>query len=152
MGTFIENNPAIVFLVFSAITGIAYWAGSTHRSVRTLERFMDEIRTDIKKIFEKLPPSTVAGDSPLQLTDLGKKVSEEIQASEWAKKIASAIALEVAGRHPYEVQEFCLEYVKKENILTEDMQNRVKTSAFENGIKKEQVLRVLAIRLRDELL
>ena len=150
MGSFIENNPTIVFLVLSAVAGIAYWAGSTHRSVRTLERFMDEIRTDIKKIFEKLPASTVAGESPSQLTDLGKKVSEEIQASDWAKETAPAVAFEVTGKHPYEVQEFCLEYVKKEDILSEEMQ--VKTSAFENGIQKEQVLRVLAVELRDNLL
>ncbi len=73
MGAFIENNPTIVVLVLFAITGIAYWAGSKNRSVRTLEKLMDEIRTDIKKIFRKLPASTVVGENSLQLTDLGNK-------------------------------------------------------------------------------
>jgi len=152
MGPFIENNPGFVLALAAALIGVGIWLGSMQTNISTLKGAIDEIRTDIKKIFERLPASTVAGDSPLQLTDLGKKVSEEIQASDWAKKVAPAVLVRVANKHPYEVQEFCLEYVNGEDVLSEEMQQKVKTSAYGNGIAKEQVLRVLAVELRDQLL
>lgn len=139
---------AIIALFFR----IGVWKGGVDSDRETFKGFMNEIRNDIKQILKRLPPDTVRGDSPLQLTDLGKKVAKEIQASDWVKKVALTITSEDAGKHPYEVQEFCLEYVKREKVLSEDMQEKVKTSAFENGIQKEQVLRVLAVELRDQLL
>jgi len=47
--------------------------------------------------------------------------------------VATATAFEVVGKHP-------------------EVNPKVKTSAFENEIQKGQVLRVLAVELRDNLL
>ena len=156
MGSFIikltENNPSIVFLAVSACVGIGIWVGRVNSDRDTFKKFIDRMGEKIEEILQKLPSSTVAGKSPLHLTGLGEKVSEEIQASEWAKQIAPALLVRIANKHPYEVQEFCLEYVKGEDVLPEDMQEKVKTSAYQNGIEKEQVLRVLAVELRDQLL
>lgn len=155
MGAFIikliENNPSIVFLAVSALVGVGIWVGRVNSDRDAFKRFMEEVREDIKKIFERLPAKTATDQSPLKLTSLGEEISGELAASDWAKETAPAIAFEVAGKHPYEVQEFCLEYVKG-NVLSENMQEKVKTSAFEHGLNKEQVLRVLAVELRDCLL
>ena len=156
MGAFIieliENNPSIVFLAVSACVGIGIWVGRVNSDRDTFKKFMDKMEKKVDEILQKLPSSTVAGRSPLHLTGLGEKVSKDIQASEWAKDIAPGLIVRVANKHPYEVQEFCLEYVKGEDVLPEDMQEKVKTSAYRNGIEKEQVLRVLAVELIDQLL
>lgn len=153
MGAFIENNPTIIFLTLSAIVGIAYWAGSTHKSVKTLEGFMKEVRDDIKEILRKFPSLTVTRSSPLQLTDLGREISEKLKASDWANQTAPHLVASVVGKHPYEIQEFCLEYVaSKESTISQEMNEKIKTCAFENGIGKDEVLKVLAVILRDVLL
>ena len=152
MGAFIENNPTVIVGIFVAVAGIFYWAGSIHKSVHALEGFMEEIRNDIKKIFERLPSSTTGGHSPIQLTDLGKKVSEEIQASIWAEQSAPTLAAQNRGKGHYDIQEFCLKYVQGKSALSDEMDRRVKSSAYNNGIDKEQVLRVLAVELRNALL
>ena len=159
MGTFIENNPTIVFLALSAIVGIAYWAGSIHARVGTFGRFMQEVRDDIKEIrkdirelFKWIPSAAVDKSSPLQLTELGKTISAELKASDWVKQTVPALLVRVEGKDPYEIQEFCLEYVTEEFIPSEDMDREVRTCAYENGLTKRQVLEVLAVELRDELL
>lgn len=152
MGTFIENNPTVIVAAVAAIAGIFYWAGSVRTDVNTLKKAIEEIRTDIKEILSKLSPNPTTGSSsPLELTDLGKDISEEIQALQWAKETAPALVNEVADKHPYEIQTFCLGYVRG-NVLSENMQEKVKTSAYKRGLDKEQVLRVLAVELRDCLL
>ena len=152
MGTFIENNPTIVVAIIVAIAGIFYWAGSLRADVNTLKKSIEEIRTDIKEILSNLSPNPTTGrSSPLELTDLGKDISKEIQAFQWAKETAPALVNEVADKHPYEIQEFCLGYVRGK-VLPESMEEKVKTSAYKRGLDKEQVLRVLAVELRDCLL
>lgn len=135
------------------------WEGSVNTRIETLEKFMDEVRSDVKKIqenitkiFERLPVKTVSGDSPLQLTDLGIKISEKIKASEWAKQTASKLIPLVKNKDPYEVQELCLNAVKEGNYISKDMDAELRSCAYDNGIHKEEVLKVLAVELRDELL
>ena len=134
------------------------WEGSISNRVKTLEDLIGEvreelgkIREDINQIFRAFPPDTVKRTSPIQLTDLGKKVSEETQASPWAKQTAPALTAQNRNKGHYDIQEFCLDYVKKESVLSNEMDRRVKSSAYKNGIDKEQVLRVLAVELRNAI-
>ena len=134
------------------------WEGSVNAKIESFEKFakdireeLKEIRDDVKKIFERLPAKATASLSPVRLTDLGKKVSKEIKASNWVEKVIHLAIPQVKGKDHYDIQEFCFEYVEQESVLTEKMNERVKFSAYDNGIEKRQVLRVLAIELRDAL-
>lgn len=112
--------------------------------------FMREIRSDIKKIFNRLSPTTGSG-SPISLTELGEKVSREIDAPEWARRMAPAFLDEVKGRSPYSIQEFCMDFCTSKYKPDDDLKNRFEQCAFDNGIDLDSVLRVLGVELRDRL-
>ena len=154
MGPFIENNPTIVVGILVALVGIAYWAGSVRTDVNTLKVFMEEIRNDIKKIFERLPSSTTGGQSPINLTDLGKEISQELNAAQWAKSVAISLIhrerQELENSSHYEIQKYCFDLVEERAGLT-PMGKEVEKSAYKRGLKKQQVLDVLAVELRDAL-
>ncbi len=127
------------------------WKGQVDTDRDNFKEFMAEVRKKLDEIFERLPPKTATSESPIKLTSLGKKVSQEIQASGWAKQAASSLISQVENKSHYDIQEFCLEHVKGESVLTEEMDKMVKSSAYNNGIEKGQVLRVLAVELRDAI-
>ncbi len=116
----------------------------------TLREFMKEIRDDIKRIFERLPPAPVAGSSPFQLTDFGEQIAKKLNAHEWAAKLAPELIDDIQGKQPFEIDEFCGIYIQKE--LGKNMEKEVSKGAYKFGIEKEGVLSVLRVVLRDELL
>ena len=146
---------------------IGKWVGRTNQRVdgiegnlqaanTTLNVFMKEmrddlreIRTDIKHIFERLSP-TANSHSPRQLTDLGQKVAENLQAKQWAQRTAAAVQDQVAGKPAYEVQEFCFDHVREFNP-EEKLDAHINACAYNYGIDRYAVLDVLAIELRDIL-
>ena len=142
---------------------IGQWKGKVDEAQsafkRTLDAFMVEIRPEIRKIhdriddiFGRLPAVEIGGESPLHLTDLGLRISECLGAGALADELVPSLRTRVAGMSPYEVQEFCFEYTAKEYQPAANLEDRIRTCAYENGVKRHQVLRVLAIELRDRLL
>ena len=115
-------------------------------------KILDEIREDIKKIFRRLPPIEIVGVSPLRLTDLGQAISEDVKGYVWADKTAPSLKDTVNGLEAFEIQELCFEYTSKPNSFDEAMKKLIQKCAYERGLRKEQVFRVLAIELRDKLL
>ena len=55
------------------------------------------------------------------------------------------------GMSPCEVQELCFEYTTEEYQPAANLEDRIRMCAYENGVKRHQVLRVLAIELRDRM-
>lgn len=118
-----------------------------------LESFMEEIRADIKSIFERMAPVTATSGSPIRLTDLGHKISARLDANAIADSLVPQLRARVSGMQPYEVQEFCFTYVRgSEFAPSDDLKTLILQCAFDNGINQEQVLDVIAIELRDRLL
>jgi len=143
--------PAILALI-----GFIFWFGNWHGAVNSdrakFAKFIDEIRGDIKKILGRLPPTPVSGTSPLQLTDIGEDISRRLKARDWAQRIAPTLTEKVAGKLPFEVQDFCFEYVKKTFEPTDDQDKELRMAAYEHGLTKDLVLDVLVVELRDRLL
>ena len=115
-----------------------------------IEQLAREIRGDIKSILRLLPGSTVAGASPLQLTDTGRSVAERLDAHEWARKLAPKLLDEVAGLEPFQIDQFSERYAERR--LSDEMTTRVAKYVYESGRVRARVLSVLHIVLRDELL
>ena len=155
------SHPVVVLAGVALAVRLCVWYGAVNSDRDAFNKFMEEVRADIKKIgdridkiFDRLPVRAVAGSSPLKLTDLGKRISETVDASGLAEKLASRLSGEVEGKSPYGIQEFCGDYVKKEkaNLFDVDQANVLEMCAYEEGIKVDQVYDVIAIELRDKLI
>ena len=85
------------------------------------------------------------------LNELGRKLSDEFGSGAWVKAHADEVRDEVAGMSPYDVQQFCFDYVTEDRLSEEEL-GRAKDVAFANGMEIYHVLRVTAFELRDELL
>ena len=113
---------------------------------------VDEIREDIKRIFRRLPPVAVAERSPLGLTDLGQAISKDVEGVAWAIRTAPGLEERIRGMEAFEIQRLCFDHVAEPTSFGDAMTRAIQKCAYERGLKEEQVLRVLAIELRDKLL
>ena len=126
------------------------WTTKIDTVVDGFSGFMAEIRDDIKQIFLRLPPVPVAGNSPLRLTDFGVKMAAHMNAKQWASNLAPSLRFNVSEKRAFEIDEFSRTYV--ETSLTDDMNERVSACGYEFGVDRDNVLKVLHVVLRDELL
>lgn len=150
------NHPATYVIATIAVIGavlrIGLWVGSVNEHKTIVTKFMKELRDKLDQIFLRLPAETVGGISPFTLTDLGKRISEELSAKDWAARIAPDLRASVTGKEPYEIRDFCYVYVRDTLVVSETQEAEIRRSAYENGVDRVQVLNVLAIELRDRLL
>ena len=136
----------------SALFWLGHWIGKINEHKTGVGKTIDEIRKDIKKILKRMPVPTVTGASPLQLTDLGKSISEDLNAEEWAKSIVSSLQDQVKGMLPFEIQEWCLNYVKYDLQPNASQTLRLNMAAYNNALDLDAVLDVLALEMRDLML
>ena len=143
----------------AALKGFGEWKGAVDTDRKSFKEFMKEVRDDLKeirndigKIFVRIGPKVSEGQSPVRLSDLGSSISKEINALEWAVKVASAVQGQVKGLEAYEIQDFSFKYAENETHYSDQEQRDIRRSAYEKGVTEEQVRRVLGIELRDRLL
>ena len=117
-----------------------------------ISRKIHEDAAEIKAALARLPSAAVSDSSPLHLTDIGESISATLRAREWAERTAAALGERVKGKRPYVVQDLSFEYVKREFKPTEEQEVEIRTCAYEKGLKRDIVLDVLAVELRDALL
>ena len=160
------NTPLIVTAtvgVIGTLIGIGVWIGRVNSDRENFKNFMKEIREDIgkireniEKIFLRLPTDVASGASPLKLTELGERISQEISAPRWAEGIISRFGLEkkFEGMSPYDVQESCISFcVSQENWKPNVQEHEMAQSvAYNSGLSTEKVYRVLGIVMRDRIL
>ncbi len=137
---------AIGALIFKA----GGWYGRVNGDLDTFREVLQEIRTDIKGILARLPPTPVAGDSPLKLTDFGDKIAQCLAADAWATERAAVVASQVTGLQPFEIDAWCQKYVADDR--DERMRQEIARCAYEFGIEHDGVRQVLRVVLRDALL
>ena len=136
--------------VAASLVWFGKWIGSVNTDRTSFKEFMEEIRADIKAIFSRLPPTTVSRQSPLRLTDLGKAISEKLNAKNWARQAAPALVKDMKGKTAYEIQEHCFKYAENHKFEdSPDMARAILDCAFEHGLKDSQVRDVLGVELRD---
>ena len=110
---------------------------------------VSEVHGDIKTIVSS--NGTVKGDSPLRLTPRGKKMTAVLSGRAWAEQESVKLVDQVEGMTPYQIQHSCFNYVRKYEPSAE-LNDLVEACAYEHGTSKRDVIRVLAIELRDVLL
>lgn len=154
------STPLIVTASLAVILAAVKFIRWTATVDSKLEQFSDfarevrqdlrEVRQDLKQIFLRLPPPPVAGDSPLQLTDFGRKMADFMKVKSWTADVAPSLRNEVVGKRPFEVDDFSRSYVQ--GRLQDDMKESVAACAYEFGVERDAVLKVLQVALRNELL
>ena len=143
-------NPLVWIGVVALVFGIGKWVGNVNSDRKSFKEFMNEVRDDIKKTLDRLPPPLpVTAGSPLALTDLGRKISERLSAGTLADSLVPILRERTSGKDPYEIQELCFAYVRGEYEPPQELEVLIRMCACENALKREQVLDVLAVELRD---
>lgn len=127
----------------------AEWKGGVNSLLERIREDLDELR---RIVFAKFGIPLVSSQSPLQLTKLGKTVSQEIGARKWVERVADGLSSQTEASDAYEIQTFCFEYVERLDQYLDEERRAIRQTAFQRGLKAKEVRRVLAIELRDELL
>lgn len=136
---------------------------------KTLTDFMQEIRTDVKEIFLRLPAETARSSSPITLTELGQQIAEEIKVDTWLNEYTEKVQKGIQpDTNPYEIQEACFRYADEQfmedltavteinKAVSEIDKSAIKAdielSAYNHGLPLDKVLRVVGVKLRDNIL
>jgi hypothetical protein len=173
----IIRSPAGSFGSVAALFGLAFWLvhwitkkvvaiTSAHDrltiSVEKMEENFEKMREDIvylkvnfdviKDIFHPLSQAR----SPLSLTEQGKKIAEELEATEaivrsWSK-IYADLEENIAGKNAYDIQQYCVETatVDLSRFISDADLDKVKMYAFNHGKPLAYYAPVFAIPIRDQ--
>ena len=149
------QNPltyVVIIAICTAIFKSGTWVGGVNEDRKSFKKFMEEVKEKLDKILERLPAVPFVGSSPLRLTDLGQKMSAQVGGKEWVARIVPDLINDVAGMPPYEIQEFCINYMTQTFRPTPAQLAKLQECAYESGLEVSNVLKVLAVELRDKLL
>ena len=141
-----------------ALVGVGIWVGKVNERTSAVSNVMIEIRNELRTILQKIErvllrvDDGVARGSPLQLTDVGRSMSETLGSTAWAEAKALDLFEQVRGMGPYDVQEFSKKFVTDKFEPDAAMESAIKACAYEHGLQRNDVLQVLVIELRDQLL
>ena len=156
MSAWLTSNPWAWFIIALTVAGIVFkgglWVGAVNTDRTALKSAVNEIRDDIKRILQWIPSKTIDSGSPLKLTNLGKLVSEGIGAPAIVRPLAAGLRARADGKLPYDIQELCFDFIRDEYEPGDEVETEIKRCAYQNGIDRAEVLDVLAIELRDEVL
>lgn len=130
-----------------------------------VDKHMDEIRRDISylkamvDIYKSGTPDALAkSHSPVSLTSLGIKVSEELGAENMIArnwdKIFKVLEDEVCDKNAYDIQEYCLETatVELEKFLDAASIEALKLYAYKAGKTVAYYAPIFGIAIRDKYL
>ena len=167
MEAWLETSATVAVTVALLVSfwKAARWTAKVEGSIDSLKQTLssfneevradiEEIRSDVKRIFERLPNPPIKTSSPLTLSKLGEAAAERTKAREWASGLAGELASSVEGKRESEIREFCQDYVDEMSSTGKDadMLDRVRDCAYEFGTGYSDVLAILGVVLRDEIL
>ena len=121
-------------------------------AVREIKEAVTKTQADINSLQLELTSKTLSPGSPLEPNELGKKVSETIGVPSIVKGLAVGLSEKAEGKHPYDIQELCFNFVRDDYDPSDEVEKNIKEFAYENGISRADVMDVLAVELRDEIL
>lgn len=138
---------------------------SLDKKVEKIEEDIHEIRIDLAYIkgnidifkagrAKNAQSDLMQSNSPISLTDEGKRVAEELRAEEIIDKNWERIRTtmeRVRGKNAYDIQQFCIERASTapEWFFDTETIDRVKMYAFRKGMPVQLYLRLLGLLIRD---
>ena len=164
MAEWVAATPWWIWLIASLTVGgllfrAGVWVGAVNTDRASFKAFTEAVRNDIRELQRDIKTllrwqdsPTIASKSPLRLTKIGKKVSDTLNMPSMAETLVPILKSRVAGMSPYDIQEFCFDYIRDEHKPNAEDEKRIKDCAYDNGLDRDDVMDVLAIMLRDKLL
>lgn len=163
------NFPAIAAILSSIaiVLGAGTWVGSITAKTGSFKRTLDEIGTKLDKVVNKLDKvvnkldilvdrtraRTTESGSPLKLSEIGRRVSETINAKGIAGEHTSNLVDELRGKKRYEIQDFAFDYVYSDEFdLPIETQELLRQCAYDEALPLNDVKVVIALELRDQLI
>ena len=157
-----HTNPVVWTLAGLALVAAAnrfwYWRGRIDGDRGAIKKFVAEIGAKIDNIQENLHEllgtarAVSKPGNPRTLTELGNKVDEFLESKGIFRDIEPLLSDRIHGMLPYQIHDACFEYIDGELEPSPEMEAVIRSCAYENGVKREDVLEVMAIELRDRLL
>lgn len=153
-----------IYYITKHITTIKSDHSSLSKDVSKIDSSIDEIRKDmaylkgsldILKDSEAVTHPLLKSHSPISLTELGKKVANELDAENMIANnwdiILPILNKDLSGKTPYDVQQYCMEEisVNPDKFFKQEDLNRIKKYAFEHGRPVELYTRMIGILVRD---
>ena len=155
----IVGAVAAAIVIGGVLVSIGIWIGSVNANLKTfkdavgeIKEAVDKIRDTTNSVLHELTSKTLAPGSPLEPNELGKKVSEAIGVPSIVKGLAAGLSEKAEGKHPYDIQELCFNFVRDDYEPSDEVEKNIKEFAYKNGISRADVMDVLAVELRDEIL
>ena len=106
-------SVTVLLAAIAAVFKFGSWYGVVNSDRKRFNKFIKEIRRDIKDILGRLPPSPTTSASPIRLTDLGERISKSISAKTWAEKIANEIVDETKNMDSLQIQELSFDKARE---------------------------------------
>ena len=120
---------------------------------RTFGESLKQVEEKITNIPERLlSPAVVETNSPIKLSDFGRKISANLSVDRWAADHALRLVNKASGKQEFEIFEMCVKYVADQFDSDLDLNKYSRKGAYEVGTDVEKVKRVYAVELRDALL
>lgn len=137
--------------IIGTLIFLAYYSGSRFSVLETDMKWVKDKLNDIKINTENQMVGAFARQSPVSLTDVGKKVLEESDLKKWIDEHKDTLMLDCNGKkdtNPYEVQEYIFKYFDTLDF-GDTFGNTLKQNAFAKGYSMSMLRRVGAIYFRD---
>ena len=114
---------------------------------------LKQVEEKITNIPERLlSPAVVETNSPIKLSDFGRKISANLSVDRWAANHALRLVDKASGKQEFEIFEMCVKYVADQFDSDLNLNKNSRKGAYEVGTDVEKVKRVYAVELRDALL
>ena len=156
LSNYVTPIVLVLIAVIGGVIGLIQWGANVNADRKTFKEFMEEVKADIKELLRRLPPVTTAGKSPIELTDLGKKVVTMLQPDQWIEQYALQRLPHTNEMSLYQIQKDAFEFAEQELLISiqNDNSGLVKTiedCAFHHGITISEVMKALGVVLRDKI-
>ena len=151
----------ILLTVGTIIYRTGEWKGTLGSALSTVKKKVEALEQKVDKIYDRFfhigISHVFSAQSPLSLSDFGKKIAHETNTEEIAHRYIEKVIPYVRGKNDYEVQEFCFAYADV-SILTDLREhhhndfNVLSLYAYNNAIPLDDVMRVIGLFLREGVL
>lgn len=138
------------------------WQGKIEGQISTIEGQIKAMTHRVDAIFHriffgKVSDEFFASSSPVDLTERGQKIADELEMENLTSTFIPLIVPRLEKHEPYAVEQTCMNYAidelegKLQETAPETLESMMRV-AYENGIPKEAVFRIFGIVLRKMVL
>lgn len=167
----LQLNSAVFILLILLVLALILtfklggWISNFRHDKNRLDKFEEktekfiEMSTKLDLIYHIVNPNLATKNfSPLVLTEKGEKMQKDINANIIFNRIVESEKASILQSHhehnAYDIQMACVEWSKNKvsSLLTPEELVSTKKVAFDNDILLEDVLAILGIMMRDDIL